>query len=103
MLLVIRGVLLDENYNSNELLNEMANVMYTKFQKYWINPNIVLLIAVVLDPSMKTEFVKFYFYTVVDNVDMKMRELKRYLKKYYLEYKKITRSHSLHVFITPDD
>jgi hypothetical protein len=103
MLLVIRGVLLDENYNSNELLNEMANVMYTKFKKYWINPNIVLLIAAVLDPSMKTKFVKFYFYTVGDNVDMKMRELKRYLKKYYLEYKKIMRSHSLHVFITPDD
>ncbi|PWZ38286.1 hypothetical protein Zm00014a_041422 [Zea mays] len=40
---------------------------------------------------------------VVDNVDMKMRELKRYLKKYYLEYEKIMRSHSLHVFITPDD
>jgi hypothetical protein len=103
MLLVIRGVLLDENYNSNELLNEMANVMYTKFQKYWINPNIVLLIATVLDPSMKTEFVKFYFYTVGDNVDVKMRELKRYLKKYYLEYEKIMRSHSLHVFITADN
>ncbi|KAL5667559.1 hypothetical protein ACJX0J_019780, partial [Zea mays] len=36
-------------------------------------------------PSMKTEFVKFYFYTIGDNVDVKMRELKRYLKKYYLD------------------
>jgi hypothetical protein len=99
MLLVIRGVLLDVTWNSNELINEMANVMYAKFQKYWENPNIVLLIAAVLDPSMKTEFVKFYFHTIGDNVDVKMRELKRYLKKYYLEYEKIMRSHSLPVFI----
>jgi hypothetical protein len=103
MLLVIGGVLLDVTWNSNELLNEMANAMYAKFQKYWGNPNIVLLIAAVLDPSMKTEFVKFYFYTVGENVDVKMRELKRYLKKYYLEYEEIMRSHSLPMFIPPED
>ncbi|KAL5648136.1 hypothetical protein ACJX0J_042491, partial [Zea mays] len=40
----------------------------SSFQKYWINPNIVLLIAAVLDPSMKTEFVKFYFYTGAQKV-----------------------------------
>jgi hypothetical protein len=103
MLLVIRGVLLDVTWNSNELISEMANVMYAKFQKYWENPNIVSLIVVILDPSMKTEFVTFYFYTIGDNVDMKMTELKRYLKKYYLEYEKIMRSHGLPVFIPHED
>ena len=34
---------------------------------------------------------------------MKMRELKRYLKKYYLEYEKIMRSPSLPVFIPHED
>jgi hypothetical protein len=37
----------------------------------------MLLIADVLDPSMKSEFVRFYFYTIGENVDVKMRELKR--------------------------
>jgi len=46
MLLAIRDVLLDETWNTNELLNEFANRMYIKFQKYWTNPNMVLLIAV---------------------------------------------------------
>lgn len=103
MLLVIRSVLLDEVWNSNELLNEMANSMHTKFEKYWANPNMVLLIAVVLDPTMKAEFIKFYFYTVGENVDLKMRDLKKYLKKYYLEYEKIVRSHSLPVFIPNEE
>ncbi|OEL34446.1 hypothetical protein BAE44_0004535 [Dichanthelium oligosanthes] len=52
-----------------------------------------------LDPSMKSDFIKFYFYTIDESVDLKMRELKLYLRKYYLEYKKIVRSQSFPVFI----
>jgi len=80
-LLAIRDALLGETWNTNELLNKLANGMHTKFQKYWANPNIALLIAAVLDPCMKADFIKFYFHTVGENVDLKMRELKRYLKK----------------------
>jgi hypothetical protein len=40
---------------------------------------------------MKVDFIKFYFYTVGENVDLKIRELKRYLNRYYLEYEKILR------------
>jgi hypothetical protein len=67
------------------------------------NPNIALLIAAVLDPCMKADFIKFYFYTVGENVDLKMRELKWYLKKYYLQYEKIVRIHSLPVFSICDE
>jgi len=34
MLMAVRDVLLDETWNTNELLNELAEAMYTKFQKY---------------------------------------------------------------------
>jgi hypothetical protein len=51
----------------------------------------ILLIAAVLDPSMKADFVKFYFMAVVE-AEEKMRELRQYLKEYYLEYKRIVRS-----------
>lgn len=84
MVLAIRDVLLDETWNSNELLNELADAMYVKFDKYWSKPSIVLLIAAVLDPSMKIDYIKFYFHTVGENVDMKIRELKRYLNRYYI-------------------
>ena len=103
MLLAIRDVLLDETWNTNELLNELADRMHTKFQKYWTNPNIALLIAAVLDPSMKTDFIKFYFHTIGEHVDLKMRELKRYLKKYYQEYEKIVRINNLPVVNVSDE
>jgi len=99
MMMAIRDVLLDETWNSNELLNELANAMHFKFKKYWSKPNIVLLIAAVLDPSMKVDFIKFYFHTVGEHVNMKIRELKRYMDRYYLEYEKIVRIQSLPVLI----
>ena len=34
MMMAIRDVLLDETWNSNELLNELANAMYVKFIMY---------------------------------------------------------------------
>jgi hypothetical protein len=43
----------------------LAETMYVKFEKYWSKPNIVLLIAAVLDPSLKTDYIKFYFIQLV--------------------------------------
>ena len=56
LVLAIQNVLLDERWNQDELLKEMARVMYVKFEKYWSKPNVVLLIAAVLDPSQKFNF-----------------------------------------------
>ena len=64
MMMAIRDELLDEAWNANSLLNELAEAMYLKFEKYWTAPSIILLIATTLDPSMKADFVKFYFMTV---------------------------------------
>ena len=48
---------------------------------------------------MKEDFIKFYFHTVGEHVDMKIRELKRFLNRYYLEYEKIVRIQNLPVFV----
>ena len=74
MMMAIRDELLDEAWNANSLLNELAEAMYLKFEKYWAAPSIILLIAATLDPSMKADFVKFYFMTVESaQVEEKMR------------------------------
>jgi len=52
---------------------------------------------------MKTDFIKFYFHTIGEHVDLKMRELKRYLKKYYQEYEKIVRINNLPVVNVSDE
>jgi hypothetical protein len=35
--------------------------MISKFEKYWLEFNLVLAIAVVLDPRYKTRLVKYYY------------------------------------------
>jgi hypothetical protein len=55
----------------------------------------VLLIAAVLDPLMKADFVRFFYLTVENTeAEAKMRDLRHYLKKYYLEYERILRNNA---------
>jgi hypothetical protein len=37
---------------------------------------------------LKTNIIKFYFHTIGEDINEKMIELKRYWKRYYLEYEK---------------
>lgn len=104
MMMAIRDVLLDDAWNANGLLNALAEAMYTKFQKYWAAPSILLLIAAMLDPSMKADFVKFYFMTVESlEAEEKMRELRQNLDQYYLEYERIIRNISTPVFTSQEE
>ncbi|CAD6226192.1 unnamed protein product [Miscanthus lutarioriparius] len=104
MLMVVQDVLLDETWNTSEMLNELAEAMYTKFQKYWAAPSMVLLIAVVLDPSMKADFVRFFYLTVENaEAEANMRELRQYLKKYYLEYERVVRNNTGPIFVTYEE
>uniref|UniRef100_J3LF36 HAT C-terminal dimerisation domain-containing protein n=1 Tax=Oryza brachyantha TaxID=4533 RepID=J3LF36_ORYBR len=102
LVLAIRDVLLDERWLKDMLLHEMANTMYVKFQKYWDEPNIVLKIAAVMDPTQKLDYLKFYFHTIGLNVGEKITELRRFLDKYYLEYEKVVRSRELPTFTERD-
>jgi len=64
----------------------------------------VLLIAAVLDPSMKADFVRFFYLTVENaEAEAKMRELRQYLKKYYLEYERVVRNNTGPVFVTYEE
>jgi hypothetical protein len=90
-LLAIRDVLLDESWNSYELLNLMVNAMYGKFDKYWSELNLVLFIATVLDPSMKMAFIRFYFRTISANVEGKIRDLRTSLMRIYEDYEKVVK------------
>lgn len=62
-------------YNSNELVYELDSTIHDKFENYLANPNMVLFLLVVLHPSLKVDFIRFYFHTNGDNVEAKMREL----------------------------
>jgi hypothetical protein len=53
---------------------------------------------------MKADFVRF-FYLTVENTEpkAKMRELRQYLKKYYLEYERIVRNNAGPILISYEE
>ena len=50
-----------EMKNSDDFLSLMATQMNAKFEKYWAEYNIILVIAAVLDPYYKIQFVEFSY------------------------------------------
>jgi hypothetical protein len=56
----IRELLLDESNQRDDFLKAICNEMKLKFDKYWDQPNKVLLIASLLDPRYKVHFMKYY-------------------------------------------
>ncbi|KAL5770282.1 hypothetical protein ACOSP7_014436 [Xanthoceras sorbifolium] len=62
--------------NNDSVLSEMSSSMKSKFDKYWgkiEDVNKLLIIALVLDPRYKLEYVKFCFDDMFD--DKKTKEL----------------------------
>ncbi|XP_070036143.1 zinc finger BED domain-containing protein RICESLEEPER 2-like [Nicotiana tomentosiformis] len=58
----VRNAIIKYSYNEDLILIDMANMMKGKFDKYWgkfENLNMLLFIAVVLDPGYKMKYVKF--------------------------------------------
>lgn len=44
--------------SSNAFVSSMVGRMYSKFEKYWCEYNIILAIVVILDPRYKVQFVE---------------------------------------------
>nr|XP_033508108.1 zinc finger BED domain-containing protein RICESLEEPER 2-like [Nicotiana tomentosiformis] len=58
----VRNAIIKYSYSEDLILIDMANMMKGKFDKYWgkfENLNMLLFIAVVLDPGYKMKYVKF--------------------------------------------
>ncbi|XP_028118041.1 zinc finger BED domain-containing protein RICESLEEPER 1-like [Camellia sinensis] len=75
----------------DELSSLMAKGMKAKFQKYWRNGdkiNLLLYVAVVLDPRKKLRHVKFCFSYLygVEMVNQMMGQVKDYLTRLYNHY-----------------
>ncbi|KAG6520988.1 hypothetical protein ZIOFF_018053 [Zingiber officinale] len=47
--------------NSDDFMRSMANRMFQKFDKYWKDYNILFVIAVIVDPRFKMQFVEFCY------------------------------------------
>ena len=107
LVLSIRHALNDLAWQSSEVLEDLAAAMKVKFEKYWgpdvdesnqPNPrkkkkdydfNLAIVIATLLDPRRKGDYVEFFYEKVcrnVDQVDKSVNCALEWMKKYFLEY-----------------
>lgn len=108
LVLCIRHALKDPAWQSTDLLKELATSMQSKFEKYWdsdedsilnesnhqrkkkeIAFNIVLVIATILDPRRKVDYLDFFYEKVCNNanqIDIHVKYALEWMRKYFTAY-----------------
>jgi hypothetical protein len=118
LVLCILHALKDPAWQSTDLLMELAMSMHWKFEKYWspaeddlhnvayrkrkkkeIAFSVVLVIATILDPRRKADFLSFFFERVFSDtskIDMYVRYAIEWMRKYFTLYEqRYTRTSSV--------
>ncbi|KAL6845038.1 hypothetical protein ACP4OV_025211 [Aristida adscensionis] len=110
VLLCIRKALKNPGWQTSEVLKELAAAMCVKFDKYWepnehctepnpkkkrkkdIEINLALIIATVLDPRRKGDYLDFYYEKVStrdDQIDTRVQHVLEWMRKYFAEYEQL--------------
>lgn len=92
----IRELLLDDSNQSDRFLKGICNDMKSKFDKYWAQPNKILLIASLLDPRYKIPFIKYYLTKSYGQkvASKKTDDAMVWFKAYYAHYDSMLQSSS---------
>jgi hypothetical protein len=83
-----------ELVSEDEDKRSMENQMISKFEKYWLEFNVVLAVAIVLDPRYKLRLVKYYYTKIYGDESMEYANVKEKLTKHFMEYSASTTSSS---------
>ena len=63
--------------SSNEMISKMAESMLAKFNSYWADINIVMVVTAILDPRYKMKLLKFYYPNIYGgNSDLEIEKIK---------------------------
>ena len=77
------------------VLQNMSVLMMEKFRKYWSDYNVILSIAMILDPQMKLEALRFYYSKLdASTCDEKINNIKEKMYKLFDEYVSVKSSSS---------
>ena len=73
----------NDNY---DILKQLTNEMQKKFNKYWSQCNILLVIASILDPRSKLIFIEFCYQMAFDAEESKKKieDIRACLYKFYM-------------------
>jgi hypothetical protein len=79
----------------HQVIKELAKAMDNKFDKYCDgNYNMILVIATILDPRRKFDFLDFFYKKVRENfvdIELSINLAKDWLGKYFKKYQEVIR------------
>lgn len=92
----IRELLVDDKYTSDDFLKELCKDMKAKFDKYWDQPNKVLLVASLLNPRYKIALLKFCWTEAYGEevAEQRVTDVRKWFKEYYEYYECMVQSSS---------
>ena len=87
---IIKELLNSKQFDSDYFIGDMVVSMKRKFDKYWGEVNLLMVLAAILDPRGKLMFVKFVFNELhsTNEAAIKLKEVKNSLYEvfdYYVE------------------
>jgi hypothetical protein len=94
--LCVHQALRNTEWQINYMLQDLAFAMDEKFDKYWDQGkyNMVLVIATILDPSKKMNYLEFFYEKTskeFGDIEMSLTLAKTWFSKYFEEYEKLVR------------
>jgi hypothetical protein len=101
----IREVLLDEDNRNDDFLKLVCADMKSKFDKYWNEPNKILLVSSMLDPRYKLSLLKYCLLKMYGEevADIKENDALTWFKAYYYHYESLLqRSSQSNVSSSPE-
>jgi hypothetical protein len=102
----IRELLVDEKYAKDDFLKDLCKDMKTKFDKYWDQPNKVLLVASLLDPRYKLVLLTFCCTEAYGEevAEERVAIVRMWFKEYYEYYERMVQrsSHRTNISLSPE-
>jgi hypothetical protein len=94
--LLVHQALRSQERRDDQVIEALARAMDNKFDKYWNrNYNMLLVIAAILDPRQKFDYLDFFYEKVCENlvdVNLSKNLARDCLYKYYRKYEEIVRT-----------
>ncbi|KAG6682132.1 hypothetical protein I3842_13G123200 [Carya illinoinensis] len=72
--------------SEDDCMRKMSYQMLAKFEKYWSEFNVMLAIAVILDPRYKLQFVEFSYKKLYGNSSQEYLHVRAKLASFFMEY-----------------
>ena len=75
------------------MISRMAERMLTKFNSYWANVSVVIVVTAILNPKYKMKLLKFYYPNIYgNNSDLEIEKIKNFCYDLFDEYGDIDES-----------